>query len=173
MEGKTTLLAILSLLAFLVIYKELISKQNETLLNISYIMILGGILGNFYDRLVLNHVIDYISVIIFNYHFPIFNFADMLIVIGVLLLIYELWKDEKKMKLEINEETGRIDVVLSNILDESRSKIQRKIKEGKVLVNNKEISCNYQVTKGDSIEIFKEEITSNLEKNEIPLDIVF
>lgn len=95
MEGKTTLLAILSLLAFLVIYKELISKQNETLLNISYIMILGGILGNFYDRLVLNYVIDYISVIIFNYHFPIFNFADMLIVIGVLLLIYELWKDEK------------------------------------------------------------------------------
>ena len=95
MEGKTTLLAILSLLAFLVIYKELISKQNETLLNISYIMILGGILGNFYDRLVLNYVIDYISVIIFNYHFPIFDFADMLIVIGVLLLIYELWKDEK------------------------------------------------------------------------------
>ena len=94
MEGKTTLLAILSLLAFLVIYKELISKQNETLLNISYIMILGGILGNFYDRLVLNYVIDYISVIIFNYHFPIFNFADMLIVIGVLLLIYELWKGD-------------------------------------------------------------------------------
>ena len=94
MEGKTTLLAIFSLLAFLVIYKELISKKNETLLNISYIMILGGILGNFYDRLVLNYVIDYISVIIFNYHFPIFNFADMLIVIGVLLLIYELWKGD-------------------------------------------------------------------------------
>ena len=95
MEGKTTLLAILSLLAFLVIYKELISKKNETLLNISYIMILGGILGNFYDRLVLNYVIDYISVIIFNYYFPIFNFADMLIVIGVLILIYGLWKDDK------------------------------------------------------------------------------
>ncbi len=94
MEGKTTLLAIFSLLAFLVIYKELISKKNETLLNIPYIMILGGILGNFYDRLVLNYVIDYISVIIFNYHFPIFNFADMLIVIGVLLLIYELWKGD-------------------------------------------------------------------------------
>ena len=58
-------------------------------------MILGGIFGNFYDRLVLNYVIDYISVIILNYHFPIFNFADMLIVIGVLLLIYELWKGEK------------------------------------------------------------------------------
>lgn len=95
MEGQPTLLAILSLLFFLVIYKELTSKSNSTLLSISYIMILGGILGNFYDRLVLNYVIDYISVIIFNYHFPIFNFADMLIVIGVLLLIYELWKDEK------------------------------------------------------------------------------
>ncbi len=77
------------------------------------------------------------------------------------------------MKLEINDETGRIDVVLSNMLEESRSKIQRKIKDGKVLVNNKEISCNYQVAKGDIIELFKEEVTSNLEKNEIPLDIVF
>lgn len=95
MEGQPILLAILSLLFFLVIYKELTSKSNSTLLSISYIMILGGILGNSYDRLVLNYVIDYISVIIFNYHFPIFNFADMLIVIGVLLLIYELWKDEK------------------------------------------------------------------------------
>ena len=52
-------------------------------------------LGNFYDRLVLSYVIDYISVIIFNYYFPIFNFADMLIVIGVLILIYGLWKDDK------------------------------------------------------------------------------
>ena len=77
------------------------------------------------------------------------------------------------MKLEINDETGRIDVVLSNMLEESRSKIQRKIKDGKVLVNNKEISCNYQVAKGDIIELFKEEVTSNLEKKEIPLDIVF
>ena len=77
------------------------------------------------------------------------------------------------MRLEINDETGRIDVVLSNMLEESRSKIQRKIKDGKVLVNNKEISCNYQVAKGDIIELFKEEVTSNLEKNKIPLDIVF
>ena len=77
------------------------------------------------------------------------------------------------MKLEINDETGRIDVVLSNMLEESRSKVQRKIKDGKVLVNNKEISCNYQVAKGDIIELFKEEVTSNLEKNKIPLDIVF
>lgn len=78
-----------------------------------------------------------------------------------------------QMKLEINDETGRIDVVLSNMLEESRSKIQRKIKDGKVLVNNKEISCNYQVAKGDIIEVLKEEVTSNLEKKEIPLDIVF
>lgn len=78
-----------------------------------------------------------------------------------------------QMKLEINDETGRIDVVLSNMLEESRSKVQRKIKDGKVLVNNKEISCNYQVAKGDIIEVLKEEVTSKLEKNEIPLDIVF
>lgn len=95
MEGKTTLLIILSLIAFFYLYKELITKNNKQITNLSYILILGGILGNFYDRVVLSYVIDYISVIIFNYYFPIFNFADMLIVIGVLILIYGLWKDDK------------------------------------------------------------------------------
>lgn len=94
MEGKTPLLIIISLIAFFFLYKELITRKNRAIINLSYILILGGILGNFYDRLVLSYVIDYISVIIFNYHFPIFNFADMLIVIGVLLLIYELWKGD-------------------------------------------------------------------------------
>ena len=78
-----------------------------------------------------------------------------------------------KMKLEIKDEQGRIDVVLSKMLDESRSKIQRKIKDGKVLVNNKKTSCNYQVSIGDIIDIFKEEVDNKLEKKEIPIDIVF
>lgn len=39
--------------------------------------------------------------------------------------------------------------------------------------NNKEISCNYQVAKGDIIEALKEEVTSNLEKKEIPLEYCF
>lgn len=96
MEGKTPLLIIISLIAFFFLYKELITRRgNRPIINLSYILILGGILGNFYDRLVLSYVIDYISVIIFNYYFPIFNFADMLIVIGVLILIYGLWKDDK------------------------------------------------------------------------------
>ena len=77
------------------------------------------------------------------------------------------------MKLEIKDEQGRIDVVLSKMLDESRSKIQRKIKDGKVLVNNKKTSCNYQVSIGDIIDIFKEEVDNKLEKKEIPVDIVF
>ena len=40
------------------------------------------------------------------------------------------------MKLEIKDEQGRIDVVLSKMLDESRSKIQRKIKDGKKFEKN-------------------------------------
>lgn len=77
------------------------------------------------------------------------------------------------MKLEIKDEQGRIDVVLSKMLDESRSKIQRKIKDGKVLVNNKKTSCNYQVSIGDIIDILKEEVDNKLEQKEIPIDIVF
>ena len=95
MEGEVVLLIVISLLIFIYLYKELITKNNTSLTNLSYILILGGILGNFYDRLVLSYVIDYISVIIGKYYFPIFNFADMLIVVGVLLLIYRLWKEDK------------------------------------------------------------------------------
>ena len=56
---------------------------------IGYSFLLGGIIGNLIDRLFFGYVIDFIGVIIFNYHFPIFNFADIFIVIGAFLILFE------------------------------------------------------------------------------------
>ena len=61
-------------------------------------LLLGGILGNLLDRIVNGYVIDYISLNIFGYHFPIFNFADICIVISVILIFSsalkgDLWKE--------------------------------------------------------------------------------
>ncbi len=56
-------------------------------------MIFGGSLGNIFDRLYYSAVIDFIDIHVKNFHWFIFNFADIFICIGVILLIiFELFK---------------------------------------------------------------------------------
>ena len=52
-------------------------------------LILGGAIGNLYDRVRLEHVIDFLEVHIGTYHWPDFNVADSCIVIGACLLLLE------------------------------------------------------------------------------------
>ena len=59
---------------------------------------IGGILGNLFDRLLHKAVIDYLSFEIFNYNFPVFNLADIGITIGALLLIIDVAIEEKRTK---------------------------------------------------------------------------
>ena len=64
-----------------------INKEKlSTLENISYGMIIGGILGNLFDRVFFGYVIDFIDFRIFGYNYPIFNLADSFIVIGVIIM---------------------------------------------------------------------------------------
>ena len=55
---------------------------------IAFIMIFGGSIGNIFDRLYYSSVPDFIDFHISNFHWFIFNVADIFITIGVLLLIY-------------------------------------------------------------------------------------
>ena len=55
---------------------------------IAFIMIFGGSIGNIFDRLYYSSVPDFIDFHINNFHWFIFNVADIFITIGVLLLIY-------------------------------------------------------------------------------------
>ena len=62
-----------------------------------YSLLLGGILGNLLDRILKGYVVDYLSFNFGNYYFPIFNFADICIVVSVLFMILgsirgDLWK---------------------------------------------------------------------------------
>ena len=62
----------------------------------SLIMILGGAIGNFYDRVFHNAVPDFIDFHIHNFHWFIFNFADIFITIGVIFMIlFELTTKDK------------------------------------------------------------------------------
>lgn len=75
----------------------------------------------------------------------------------------------------VEEETQtRIDSYLATKLDISRSKIQKLIKEGKVLVNDKVISANYFVKLNDQIQVNDElNYEISVEPENIPLDIVY
>ena len=57
------------------------------------------------------------------------------------------------MNLEVNENNVRLDVYLTNNTELSRTKIQKLIKEGNILVNNKVCPSNYKVKEKDLIEI--------------------
>ena len=60
-----------------------------------YSFILGGILGNFIDRVIRTYVIDFLSFNIFGYDFPVFNIADIFIVVGVFIYVLVTLKEDK------------------------------------------------------------------------------
>lgn len=73
-----------------------ISKQKLNQWNIlSFSLLIGGIIGNLIDRIFRGGVIDYLDFYLFRYDAPIFNFADICVVVGVGILIILLWKEEK------------------------------------------------------------------------------
>lgn len=90
LENKILLLSLLGILA-LVFLIYFVTKYNKN--NIGYFFLIGGIIGNLIDRIFLGYVIDFIGFNIFSYSFPIFNIADIFIVLGALFVIFE--KDKK------------------------------------------------------------------------------
>jgi signal peptidase II len=74
--------------AVLVVWLYRMPRQQR-LLALALALILGGALGNVWDRLVLGHVVDFISVHYGGYYFPAFNIADSAISIGAALMIFD------------------------------------------------------------------------------------
>ena len=74
----------------------LLSKyRQEKLFCLSLSLILGGALGNLYDRITLGHVVDFLDFYIGNYHWPAFNIADSAIFIGAALMIYDSFRKKE------------------------------------------------------------------------------
>ena len=75
----------------------------------------------------------------------------------------------------VTEDKIRIDKYLTEKTNLSRSKIQKLIDEGKILVNGNEVSSNYKVKLNDKIEIKEEDMDFSIDivKENIPLDIVY
>ena len=93
-KDNTTLLIVVSVIMIIVLDRFIKAEKNLTNLNVfAFGLIMGGIFGNLIDRIIHHGVIDYLSFKFFNYHFPIFNLADITITTGVVLLLISIIKE--------------------------------------------------------------------------------
>ena len=70
-------------------------KNLNTTSQISFGLLIGGIMGNLIDRVIHMQVIDYLDFNFFGFDFPVFNLADILIVVSMVLIIVQIFKGEK------------------------------------------------------------------------------
>ena len=93
--GNTIFLILISIISLFLIYLFLIKNKELKKIDVfSYGILIGGILGNLIDRVIHGYVIDFLDFKIFGYDFPVFNIADICIVISVFLIII-FSKDDK------------------------------------------------------------------------------
>ncbi len=90
-EWKIALLVMFSVLA-LVIVAALLWRNSHvmTMTGVGLSLILGGALGNLWDRLMHGRVVDFLLFYVGQYQWPAFNAADSAIVIGAGLLVFEI-----------------------------------------------------------------------------------
>lgn len=90
-EGKLTLLVFLSVMALGVVMTLLWRNQpHARRMGLGLAMILGGAVGNLFDRLVHGSVVDFVYFHLGSYFWPAFNVADTAIVCGAALLVLDM-----------------------------------------------------------------------------------
>ena len=64
-------------------------QRGAPFVSAAFALVLGGAIGNLYDRLMLGHVVDFVQLHVAGYYWPAFNVADSAITVGVTMLIWE------------------------------------------------------------------------------------
>lgn len=96
------ILTVISALCVILLNMYLSKREDYRRIEvISYGLLMGGIIGNLIDRIISDGVIDYIGFNIFNYSFPIFNIADIAIVVSIFLIMIDT------IRSDLNERRSR------------------------------------------------------------------
>ena len=100
--GKHVLLIMTILLTGFIVgflWKE---KNGHPLIKYGLALILGGAIGNLIDRLLYGKVVDFLDLMIGNFHWYIFNIADSSVTVGMILfIIHSIYVDQKKTNDEL------------------------------------------------------------------------
>lgn len=92
MSGKMWffyIITVVSLVIFAYLLKDFNLKKYP-FASIGLSLMVGGTLGNFIDRIFNGYVVDFFDFIIFGYDYPIFNVADICLVVGAIMLIFQV-----------------------------------------------------------------------------------
>ncbi len=89
LDGYGYLIIIITVIILLYLLSMMKRSLTDKVVTFGYTLLISGLLGNFIDRLLDFKVVDYLSFKIFNYNFPVFNLADILIVLGAFLIIFK------------------------------------------------------------------------------------
>lgn len=96
LEGQRTFFIVLSsIVSFVLIY--FLFKEKETLILSALSLMLAGTLGNLYDRIAFGFVRDMLSFNLVGYRYPVFNIADSALVVGVFLIILDMFIKERRV----------------------------------------------------------------------------
>jgi len=81
-------------LIFFYLFKK--TGRGYSLLILGLSMVMAGALGNLTDRLRFGEVVDFLDFFLGSWHWPAFNVADASITTGALLIVWKIWKMDKK-----------------------------------------------------------------------------
>ena len=100
-QGFGLILAIFALITIASIFllRRMLSLHLKIMQRV-FGMLIGGILGNLYDRMTIGHVVDFIDIHLPFYRWPAFNIADSAICVGVVCYIYLSFRIDSKKKAE-------------------------------------------------------------------------
>ena len=85
------------LIFIVIIFIIIIIRKSDLLRKYALLLVLGGALGNLFDRFIYKAVPDFIDFHVGNFHWFIFNVADIFITLGILFMVtIELFNKEKK-----------------------------------------------------------------------------
>lgn len=94
-RGYQFILIIIAIFVLFYIVKSIIPDVKTRLGLVSVSLLIGGIVGNLFDRIFYGKVVDFLSFNIFGYMFPVFNFADVFICCGIVLYLIDYLRGEK------------------------------------------------------------------------------
>lgn len=107
LQGQMWLFYVITIIVIVAImYYMQKAAKGKWLLGVSLALMLGGAIGNFIDRVVRKEVVDFIHTYIFTYNFPVFNIADSALVIGVVVLMIQMLREERESKEKLHGENG-------------------------------------------------------------------
>jgi signal peptidase II len=103
LSGKTVFLIVVGIVETIILiyfFIKMLKAKNKPYC-IALSLMIGGALGNLFDRCMFGYVRDFIDTYIFGYDFPVFNIADSALCIGVAIIIILMFIEERNEKKNV------------------------------------------------------------------------